>query len=196
METRTLLLTAFEPFGGSPVNAAKLAADALPDVIGPWRLSRLTIPVVFGEAARQVILAAQDCAADAVLCLGQAAGRDHVTPEMLGVNLRYASIPDSAGRSPRDEPVEAGGPAAVFSTMPVRRMADAICRADLPGAVSMTAGTYVCNDVLYSVLRHFEGTDVSVGFIHVPAAPGLHPVCLPTADAARAVKEAILCLAS
>ncbi len=189
-----LLVTAFEPFGGSPVNAAGLAVEALPDSVGAWRLRRRVVPVVFGEAAGQVIRAAEEVSADAILCLGQAAGRDKVTPEMLGVNLRYAAIPDNANQQPQDEPVEPGGPAAVFSTMPVRRMAEAICRAGLPGAVSLSAGAYVCNDVLYSVLRHFEGSGVAVGFIHVPAVPGQHPVSLPAEIAAKAIVEAIRCL--
>ncbi len=190
----TLLVTAFEPFGGERVNASRSAVDALPERIGAWALVRRTLPVVFGEAARQVIRAAEETHADAVLCIGQAAGRSKVTPEMLGVNLRYAAIPDNAGHAPKDEPVEEGGPAAVFSTLPVRRMAQAICDAGLPGAVSLSAGAYVCNDVLYSVLRHFSGTAVRAGFVHVPALPGQNAVCLPAANAAAALCAAILAL--
>lgn len=167
---KKLLITAFEPFGGETVNASQKAVSALPDKIGDWELYKLTVPVVFGKAAQKVIDFTKDCPVDAVLCIGQAAGRAAVTPEMIAVNLRYARIPDNDGNCPQDEPV-GDGKEAFFSTMPIRRMAEAILADGLPAAVSYSAGAYVCNDIYYCLLSYFEGTDVKVGFIHVPVTP-------------------------
>jgi len=90
---------------------------------------------------------------------------------MVGVNLRYARIADNAGNQPQDEPVVQGAPAAYFATVPVRRMTQAIEEAGLPAAVSYSAGTFVCNDTLYTLLHHYEATPVRAGFVHVPFLP-------------------------
>lgn len=166
-----LLITGFDPFGGESINPAWEAVSRLPDEIGPWQLTRLQIPTVFGEASRKVLEAAQTIQPHAILCVGQAGGRKSVTPEMVGINLRYASIPDNAGSQPQDEPVVPGGPAAYFTTLPVREMVRRMAQAGLPAAVSCSAGTFVCNDTLYAVLHHYEGSAVRAGFIHVPFLP-------------------------
>ena len=107
----------------------------------------------------------------AILCGGQAGGRSAVTPEMAALNLQYASIADNAGQLPQDVPVIAGAPAAYFATLPVRSMASAIRDAGLPGAVSYSAGTFVCNDLLFRLLHRFHKTTTGVGFVHVPYLP-------------------------
>ena len=94
-----------------------------------------------------------------------------MTPETIGINLREASIPDNAGQKIVNEPVIPGGPAAYFATMPVRDMTAAIRKAGLPAVLSYSAGTFVCNDVLYTLLHHYHGTETRVGFIHVPFLP-------------------------
>lgn len=165
----TLLVTGFDPFGGQSINPAWEAVRLLPDTVGCWQLVRLQIPTVFGEAALRTLEAQAACGADAVLCIGQAAGRAAVTPELIGINLRYAASADNAGNLPQDEPVIPDGPAAYFSTLPVRSMAQAIRDAGFPAAVSSTAGTYVCNDLLYTLLHRLPG--LPVGFIHVPLLP-------------------------
>ena len=86
----------------------------------------------------------------------------------MGINLRHGSIPDNAGQQPQDEPIDEGGAAAYFSPLPVRRMAEAMREAGIASQVSYSAGAYVCNDVLYSLLSHFQGTETRVGFIHIP----------------------------
>ena len=166
-----LLITGFDPFGGETVNPSWEAVSRLPDTVGDYRLTRLQIPTVFGLAARTVLAAAQADAPDVILCVGQAGGRDAVTPERVAINMASATIADNAGTIPQEEPIIPGGPDGIFSTVPVRAMADAIAAAGLPGKVSNTAGTFVCNDTLYRLLHHFAGTGTRVGFIHVPHLP-------------------------
>lgn len=165
---KKLLITGFEPFGGETVNPSLEAVLRLPDVIGNYKLEKLTVPVVFGEGAEKIIDAAKKIDPDAVLCIGQAGGRDAITPEMVGINLRHGTIPDNKGNQPLDEPIIAGGENAYFTTLPSRRIAEAINAAGLPSRVSYSAGAYVCNDVIYSLLAHFSGSETKVGFIHVP----------------------------
>ena len=188
-KTHTLLITAFEPFGGEAENASMLAVEALPDAVGPWRLYKAVLPVEFGTAGVQAIALAEELGAEVVICVGQAAGREAVTPELVALNLQYARIPDNAGLTPMDVPVVPGGREAYFSTLPVRKMVEAIHGAGIPGALSTTAGLYVCNDLYYQVLHHFHDTGVRGAFIHVPALHGT-PSMEP-ATAARALELAI-----
>lgn len=167
----SLLVTGFEPFGSENINPAWEAVARLPERIGPWSLTRLRVPTVFGLAAETVLRAAETVRPDAILCVGQAGGRDAVTPEVVGINLRDARIPDNAGNQPADEPVDPDGPAAYFTTLPARAMAEAVRAAGLPCRLSYSAGTFVCNDLLYALLRRYDGTDVRVGFVHVPFLP-------------------------
>ena len=168
---KKLLITGFDPFGGETINPAWEAVKLLPDVIGAYELTKMEIPTVFGAASREVLDAAQEVQPDVILCIGQAGGRKAITPEMVGINLRHARIADNAGNQPQDEPVAEGGPAAYFATVPVRQMTAAIEAAGLPAAVSYSAGTFVCNDTLYTLLHHFAGTAVKAGFVHVPFLP-------------------------
>lgn len=186
MEPKTLLVTGFEPFGNENTNPSWEAVKLLPEQVGAYRIERLLLPVEFGRAAAAVIEAAKSFRPDAILCAGLAANRTAVTPEALGVNVRDASIPDNAGRKPAGEPIDPNGPAAIFSTLPVRTMTEAIEAAGIPSRLSYTAGTYVCNDLLYTLLHRFENTRTRVAFIHIPLAS-----TLPVAESARALTAAI-----
>lgn len=166
-----LLITGFDPFGGESINPAWEAVSRLPDQIGAWNVTRLQIPTVFGKASETVLAHVQTLQPDAILCVGQAGGRKAVTPEMVGINLRHASIPDNEGNQPQDQPVAQGGPAAYFTTLPVRKMVEKIQEAGIEASVSYSAGAFVCNDTLYALLHHFEGTNTRAGFIHVPFLP-------------------------
>ena len=168
MEPKTLLVTGFMPFGREDRNPSWEAVDALPERVGAWKLCKLLLPVEFDRAAALAIRAAEACRADAVLSVGLAAGRTAVTPEYVGVNVRDASIPDNAGQKPAGEPIDPNGPAAFFSTLPVRAMTKAIQDAGVPAKLSYTAGTYVCNDLLYSLLKRFSGAAVRAAFVHIP----------------------------
>ncbi len=169
MESGPILVTCFEPFGGREVNMSREAVLALPAEAGGRRLHKLCLPVVFGEAGETAAAEALRLGASAILCVGEAGGRKALTPELVALNLRYARIPDNLGQSPLDEPVVPGGPNALFSTLPAREMAAAIRAAGLPGEASYSAGAYVCNDLFYSLLYRFPGTETRIGFLHVPA---------------------------
>ena len=188
---KRLLITGFDPFGGEKINPAWEAVKILPDVIGEYELCKLEIPTVFGVGAQKVLEKAAQIKPDAILCIGQAGGRGGVTPERIGVNIRDARIMDNAGNQPRGEMIAQDGPVAYFSTVPVIAMEEAIRGAGLPATVSNSAGAFVCNDVLYSLLHHYHGTGVNVGFIHVPYLPEQGNPNLPLADTARALEAAI-----
>lgn len=165
---RKLLLTGFDPFDGEVINPSREAIREMPLTVNNYALIKLCLPVAFGEAAKNVITVAEDTCPEVILCVGQAGGRAAITPEMVGINLRHAKNPDCRGNRPQDEPIIEGGADAYFSTLPVRKIADAIRAAGLPSQVSYSAGAYVCNDVLYTLLAHYANTNVRVGFIHVP----------------------------
>lgn len=188
---RKLLITGFDPFGGASINPAWEAVKLLPDTVGDFELCKLEIPTVFGLAPETVIKKAEQFCPDVILCIGQAGGRSAVTPERIGVNIRDARIPDNAGNQPSGELIAPDGPAAYFATVPVKEMADAICTAQLPGTVSNSAGAFVCNDTLYSLLHHYAGHAVKVGFIHVPYLPEQGNPSLPLAQTAAALEAAI-----
>ena len=168
---KKLLITGFDPFGGETVNPAWEAVKKLPDRITDYTLYKLEIPTVFGLAAETVLAKATDFQPDVILCIGQAGGRAAVTPERIAVNIRDARIPDNAGNQPGGEQIAPDGPAAYFATIPVKEMAAAIENAGIAATVSNSAGAFVCNDTLYSLLHHYAHTDVKVGFIHVPYLP-------------------------
>ena len=189
---KKMLITGFEPFGGETTNPSWDALALLSDVVGDFELTKLEIPVVFGVAADTVIKRAEEIGADVILCIGQAGGRDAVTPEMIGINLRYATIPDNLGNEPRDEKILNLGENAYFTTLPVRKIADAICEKKIPSKVSYSAGAYVCNDVIYSLLAHFDNTKTRVGFIHVPYSTDQNKQpSMPIETIAEAIKTAI-----
>lgn len=167
---KKLLITCFEPFGGEAVNASMEAVKRLPDTVGSWTLNKCQVPVVFGSCAAPVMEELEKEAYDAVLLLGQAAGRKAVTPEMFAHNLRFARIPDNAGQTPVDEPISSDGPLALRSTINVRKAAQAIQNAGIPAQVSYSAGAYVCNDLYYQVLWHEKDKALPVCFIHVPSS--------------------------
>ena len=190
---KKLLITGFDPFGGADRNPSREAVMALPDVIGDSTIIKLEIPTVFGLAAETVLRAATDLRPDAILCVGQAGGRAAITPEVVAINLREASIPDNRGNQPRNTPVAENAPAAYFSTLPVRAMAEAVKAAGVPCALSYSAGVFVCNDLLYTLLHHYDETDVRVGFIHIPYLPEQAEgvPSLPLEDAVRGLTAAI-----
>ena len=168
-----ILVTAFDPFGGEKINPAQQAVELLPDTIGRHEIHKLVVPTVFGEAADLVIREMDRQIPDAVICVGQAGGRKAVTPERVAINVSEAGITDNKGNRPQDEPIIPGGPAAYFSTLPIKAMVSGIREAGLPSEVSNSAGTFVCNSLLYSVLHHASEhmKETRAVFIHVPYVP-------------------------
>ncbi|WP_407337277.1 pyroglutamyl-peptidase I [Levilactobacillus brevis] len=168
-----LLITGFDPFGGEKTNPAIEAVKRLPAAIAGATVVPLEIPTVFGtcaEVVRQAIITERP---DVVLSVGQAGGRSALTPERIAINLDDGRIPDNAGFQPVDQPIQPNGPAAYFTQLPVKAMAQAIRQAGLPSHVSTTAGTYVCNHIMYQVqhLRATEFPQLQAGFIHIPFLP-------------------------
>lgn len=191
---KKLLITGFDPFGGESVNPSWEAVKGLPEKIGDYEVHKLEIPTVFGLAAQMVLETAAEVGPDVILCIGQAGGRAAVTPERIGINVRSARIADNAGNQPLEEPVVSGGPDGILATVPVVKMVQAIESAGLPGAVSNTAGTFVCNDTLYTLLHHYAGTPVRVGFVHVPYIPQQGTPNLPLERITQALTAAISAL--
>ena len=123
--------------------------------------------------------------------MGQAGGRDAVTPEFVGINLMHAGIPDNAGNQPSDEPIIPGGAAAYFTTLPARQMVAAMRAAGVAAKPSYSAGTYVCNALLYALLARYDGAPVRVGFVHVPYAVGQDSPCMEIGDMVAALAAGI-----
>ena len=188
---KKLLITGFDPFGGETINPSWEAVKLLPEVVGDYALCKLEIPTIFGLAGEKVLAQTEVFQPDVILCIGQAGGRAAVTPERIGVNIRDARIPDNANNLPKGESVVTGSPAAYFTTVPVEKMAENIGRLGIPAIVSNSAGAFVCNDVLYTLLHHFTGTPTQIGFIHIPYLPQQGTPSLPLEDAVAALAAAI-----
>lgn len=189
---KKLLITGFEPFGGELINPSWEAVKLLPSKINGYQLTKLCIPVVFTEAAETVIKTAEEINPDIILCIGQAGGRNAVTPELVGINLRHASIPDNSGNQPKDDAIISGGENAYFSTLPVIKIAESICANGVPAKVSYSAGAYVCNDVLYTLLHRYKETATRVGFIHIPYCKEQNKEpCMDMSDIIKALTVAI-----
>lgn len=172
---KTLLVTGFESFGGmgfNPTEALAREVDGLE--VNGFRVTAEVLPVTFDEGLAAAVAAMDRVRPDVVLGLGLAAGRFEITPERIAINVRSTrdSRPDNAGNAPLDEPIT-DGPDGLFATLPVRAIVDALLAAGLPAKLSNTAGTYVCNTVMYGVLDHLRrsGAAVPAGFVHVPATP-------------------------
>ena len=196
-----LLLTAFDPFGGASINPAREALKLVADRVADVEIVKLEVPTVFGKSIAAVTAAIQQNRPDAVLCIGQAGGRYGLTPERVAINLDDASIPDNEGNQPMDAPIFEDGAPAYFSTLPIKAMVAAIREAGLPASVSNTAGTFVCNHLMYGVLytlaKHYPG--VRGGFMHVPFIPSQtlqRPApSMSCQDIARGIEAAITAIA-
>lgn len=170
-----LLITGFEPFDGETVNPSAQLVQALQ---GEWihpgtRVEAVVLPCVFDAALQALAGHVDRLRPRLVLCCGQAAGRSAMSLERVAINLDDARIPDNAGARPIDRAVCVGGPAAYFTTLPVKRMAQALRAAGLPAEVSYSAGTFVCNHVFYG-LMHLASERPwlrQAGFLHVPYLP-------------------------
>lgn len=194
-----ILLTAFDPFGGEPLNPALEAVEQVPEEILGAEIIKLEVPTVFGKGARAVLRAIQEHRPDMVLCVGQAGGRSAISVEFVGINYADARTKDNEGNAPKGEPIREDGENAYFSSLPVKAMVARIRRDGLPAHLSFTAGSFVCNELLYSVLyhQHKQAPWLKAGFIHVPYTPaqaatkadGTPAMSVP--DIARALTRAI-----
>ena len=165
-----LLLTAFDPFGGEPINPALEAVKLVKDKIGDVEIVKQEVPTVFGKSIKTVQEAIEREKPDDVLCIGQAGGRFDLTPEKVAINFDDARIKDNEGNQPIDQIIFEDGDTAYFTTLPIKAMVEEIKKAGVPASVSYTAGTFVCNHLMYGTLytlaKKYPG--VIGGFMHVP----------------------------
>ncbi|MCI2803655.1 pyroglutamyl-peptidase I [Staphylococcus pettenkoferi] len=168
-----ILVAAFDPFGGENINPALEAVKSLDDTIGDHQITKLEIPTVFHKSKQVIEQELEQQNYDAVLVIGQAGGRFELTPERIGINVDDARIPDNEKNQPIDQSIQAEGETAYFSNMPVKRMVAAIKEAGVPARLSNTAGTFVCNHILYQLgyLQATRFSNIRFGFIHVPYVP-------------------------
>lgn len=168
-----VLVTGFEPFGGETINPSWEVARKLPARIGDIRIARAQIPTAFMTSLAPLTAAIDDAKPVALLMLGQAAGRSALCPERVAINVDDARIPDNIGDQPIDRPIAKRGPAAYFSTLPIKAMVAGIQAQGIPAAVSNSAGTFVCNHIMYAALHHIHQKKRSIraGFMHLPLLP-------------------------
>jgi pyroglutamyl-peptidase len=165
-----ILITAFDPFGGEKINAAYEAVKLLPVNIAGAEIIRAELPTVFRKCAEILELSIIKYQPDAAICVGQAGGRSDISMEKVAINLADASIPDNEHQQPSDEVLIEDGPAAYFSTLPLKAMVKNIKEHGIPASISYTAGTFVCNDVMYRLMSMIERKYYKMrgGFVHVP----------------------------
>lgn len=168
-----ILVTGFDPFGGEPVNPSIETVKLLPDRIGDTEVVKLEIPTVCHKSIAAIDAKIAECDPDVILSIGQAGGSPAIDVERVGINCDDARIPDNEGNQPVDEPVFADGPDAYFSTLPIKAIVKRIREAGVPASVSNTAGTFICNHVLYGVryLCEHKYPGKRSGFIHIPYLP-------------------------
>ena len=168
-----ILVTGFDPFGDDIINPAIEAVKKLPDEINGAEIIKLEIPTVFGKSAEVVREAMKKHKPDYVLNIGQAGGRFEMTPERVAINVDDARIPDNEKKQPVDEVIKEDGEPAYFSSLPIKAMVEYMKKENIPASVSNSAGTFVCNHIMYQTLyltqTEFEGT--KAGFMHIPFLP-------------------------
>ena len=168
-----ILMTGFEPFDHEEINPSWEAVKAMPDMIGDIAVEKMHVPVERYTSLRLIEKKIRECGPDIVISVGQAGGRSAVSIERVGINCDDYRIPDNAGNMPENEPVCADGPDAYFASVNITAMRDAVREEGIPCDISNSAGTYVCNHVLYGIRcfldRNFPG--IRSGFIHVPYLP-------------------------
>lgn len=169
-----VLITGFDPFGGETINPAWEAVKLMKDEIAGAQIVKMQIPTVVNKSIAKIHEKMTEIHPDIVISIGQAGGRFGVTPERVAINITDARIPDNEGNQPIDVPVFEDGDTAYFSNLPVKAMVQAIKDAGYPSVLSNTAGTYICNHVMYGILYYIkkEFPNARGGFIHVPYATG------------------------
>jgi pyroglutamyl-peptidase len=173
---KTLLLTGFEPFGDDPgalsLNPSAAIAQALHgEKIGAWRLAGHVLPCEYDRSVRVLKTLIREYAPQAIVCLGQAGGRNAISLERIAVNWDEAALPDNAGIVRAGQPIVKTAPAAYFSTLPVHAMRDIVLAQGTPAEISSSAGHFVCNHVFFSLMHALRKSKVPAGFVHVPYLP-------------------------
>ena len=175
---RKILVTGFEPFGSSSMNPS---GEIVKSLKGEDLVTAI-LPVVFGVASAQLRQLIDLHKPTAVLCLGQAEGRSELTPERIAINFDDARIADNSGNMPKLQSIVDGGPDGYFSTLPIESMVAGMKASGIPASISLSAGTFVCNHVFYSLQDYLKTSETPSGFMHVPLMDQQRNefVCLPT----------------
>lgn len=165
-----VLITGFDPFGGESINPAWEAVKAMENNLDGIEVIKLQIPTVFKKSAEKLFAGIEEHRPDVVICIGQAGGRYDISVERVAINMDDGRIPDNEGYQPIDTPVYEDGENAYFATLPIKGIVEEIKLAKIPASVSNTAGTYVCNHIMYSLLYYISKNNLNIkgGFIHVP----------------------------
>ena len=167
------LVTGFDAFGGDKINPSSLAIRQLKRKLGGVAIHTTVLPTSYARSSIALRGAIHEVRPDIVLCVGQAGGRAELCLERIAINVQDARIKDNDGKQPVDRLVVRDGPAAHFATLPIKACVAAMRQAGLAATVSNTAGTFVCNHILYALMdiasRH--PTPLRGGFLHVPYAP-------------------------
>lgn len=167
---KKVLITGFDPFDKEPINPAYEAIKGLEDEIAGAKIIKVEIPTVSYKAINKTIELIESEQPDIVINVGQAGGRFGITPEKVGINLNDFRIKDNEGNQPLDCKIAEDGAPAYFTTLPVKAMVESIKAAGLPSSLSYSAGTFVCNQVMYGVAHYIadNNLDIKSGFIHIP----------------------------
>ena len=165
-----VLITGFDKFGGESINPSSLCVNSLPDVIDNIEIKKVTLPTVFKDSSRVLEENIKSFSPNIIICVGQAGGRSKITPERIAINIDDARIPDNIGNSPIDEAIRKDGENAYFSTLPIKAIVDELNKNNIPSAISNTAGTFVCNHIMYEALYITSKNypNIKAGFIHIP----------------------------
>ncbi|UHA74261.1 pyroglutamyl-peptidase I [Paenibacillus sp. 481] len=170
----TILLTGFDPFGQETINPSWEAVRQLDgEQVEDYIIRAVQLPTSFRRSAATLRAAMQQHKPDAVICVGQAGGRPDITLERVAVNVIDARIPDNDKEQPIDVPVVPNGPAAYWTTLPVKTIRSALHEQGIPSSISYTAGTFVCNAIFYELMHETAAWDRScaAGFVHIPFLP-------------------------
>ena len=164
------LITGFDKFGGESINPSSLCVNSLPDNIDNIEIKKITLPTIFKDSSHVLEENIASFSPNIVICVGQAGGRSKITPERIAINIDDARIPDNIGNSPIDETIRKDGENAYFSTLPIKAIVDELNKNSIPSAISNTAGTFVCNHVMYEALyiTSKKYQNIKAGFIHIP----------------------------
>ena len=165
-----VLITGFDSFGNETINPSNLAVNSLPDSIGDIIIKKVTIPTIFKKSSEVLEKYIAEFSPNIVICVGQAGGRDKITVERVAINIDDARIPDNDNNSPIDEKIRQDGENAYFSSLPIKAIVETLVNNNIPAAISNTAGTFVCNHIMYEslYLANTKYTDIETGFIHIP----------------------------
>lgn len=172
--TKTILVTGFEPFGGSQTNPSQLVALALDGkTVGRCQVKSAVLPVDRTGGPQALLEKMASCHPAAVVCLGEASRRAVVSVEKIAVNWMDFRIPDNQGEKLSDLLIDPEGPAAYFSTLPVREIYEQMLAEGIPAEISMSAGAFLCNQVFYTGLHILATQELAIpmGFIHLPSLP-------------------------